>query len=783
MTIETEPSAPSRPTADAEGREAIFPVTGMTCANCVATVERTLRKTPGVQEAGVNYASERATVRFDPSQVTLEEMAAAVERAGYGVVLAEEGELEDAEARARAAEVADQERKFWTGAALAGPLFVLSMTRDFGLLGPWAHEPWVNWLMFALATPVQFYVGWDYYDGAWKALRNGAANMDVLVALGSTVAYVYSVVTAAFLTVGSTVAGEHVYFETAALIITLIKLGKLLEVRAKGETGSAIRELMELRPAMAKRVRDGVEEEVSVDDVVVDDELIVRPGERVPVDGVLVDGHSTVDESMLTGESLPVEKSEGHMVVGGTVNRTGSFRMRATRVGSDTALAQVVRMVREAQGSKAPIQRLADRVAAVFVPVVIAVALLTFLLWWLVAGAGFTPALLRLVAVLVIACPCALGLATPTAVMAGTGRAARRGVLFRSSEALERARDVRVIVLDKTGTITRGEPVLLDVRSRDLGEDELLALAAAAELRSEHPLAAAVVTEARERGLALPEPSTFEAVPGRGVVATVGGRQVVVGTRELVSGEVDDVVAGDGAPSGAVTYPGEPDVQAWIVEAESIEDAARTPLWVMADGRIQGLLGVADAVKEGSAEAVRQLRDEGLRVVMLTGDNHRVAAGIAAEVGIDEVRAQVLPGEKADVVQALQAEGRGAVAMVGDGINDAPALAQADVGIAIGTGTDVAMETADVVLMRGDLRVVPEALALSRRTMKTIEQNLFWAFFYNTALIPVAAGALYSLTFLPMMLRALHPVLAALAMAFSSVSVVANSLRLRRVSL
>ncbi len=764
--------------ATSDREETVFPVTGMTCANCVATVERTLRKTAGVESVAVNYASERATVRYDPGTVTMEEMAAAVERAGYGVVLVDEGDLEDAEAEARTAEIGRQERSFWTGVAFAAPLFVLSMARDFGIVGMWAHEPWVNWLMFALATPVQFYVGWDFYDGAWKSLRNGAANMDVLVALGSSVAYGYSVVVAAAVTLGSTAAGEHVYFETAALIITLIKLGKLLEVRAKGETGSAIRELMELRPPVARRVRDGVEEDVAVEDVQVGDLLVVRPGERVPVDGVVVDGYSTLDESMLTGESLPVDKGEGDEVVGGTVNRTGSFRMRATKVGVDTALAQVVRMVREAQGSKAPIQRLADRVAAVFVPVVIVVALITFAIWWLVVGAGFTPALLRLVAVLVIACPCALGLATPTAVMAGTGRGARRGILFRSSEALERARDIAVVVLDKTGTITLGEPAVLDMVTQG-GDDELLRLAASAELRSEHPIGEAVVAAARQRDLVLDEPLSFEAVPGRGIVATVEGRRVVVGTRILVDEQIGAVGGGSEGAEGALAgVRGH-----WVEAADRIERAAQTPLWVAVDGEVLGLLGVADAVKEGSAEAIRALRAEGLRVVMLTGDNRRVAESIAAEVGIDEVRAEVLPGRKAEVVQALRAESGGAVAMVGDGINDAPALAQADVGIAIGTGTDVAMETADVVLMRGDLRVVPEALALSRRTMKTIEQNLFWAFFYNTALIPIAAGALYSFSFLPMMLRSLHPVLAALAMAFSSVSVVANSLRLRRLEL
>ncbi|HSH74488.1 MAG TPA: heavy metal translocating P-type ATPase [Longimicrobiales bacterium] len=744
--------------------EATLPITGMTCANCAATVERTLRKMPGVAEATVNFASERATVRFDASSVSVEDLAGAVERVGYGVVLAEEGELEDAEARARAEEIAHQSRKFWTGVAFAGPLFVLSMARDFALLGTWAHDPWVNWLMFVLATPVQLYVGSDYYVGGWKSLRNGAANMDVLVALGSSVAYVYSVVVAVALTLGTAAAGEHVYFETAALIITLIKLGKLLEVRAKGETGEAIRELMALRPSIARVVRNGIETEVPVEQVIVGDEVVVRPGERIPVDGIVLEGHSTLDESMLTGESMPIEKGSGDEVVGATINRTGSFTFRATRVGSDTALAQVIRLVREAQGSKAPIQRLADRVAAVFVPAVIVIALVTMGVWWLWVGAGFTQALIRLVAVLVIACPCALGLATPTAVMVGTGRGARMGILFKSSEALERARSATVVVLDKTGTITRGEPAVLEVTTLDGDEERLLRLAASAEKRSEHPLGEAVVRAARDRRLELAEPSHFEAVPGRGVAATVEGVPMLVGTRSFME------------DSGVSTGP-------LAAQAMEMEERARTPLWVAVGGRPAGLIGVADALKEGSAEAVRALERSGLEVVMLTGDNERVAKQIAAEVGIDRVRAEVLPSQKSEVVRELQREGRTVVAMVGDGINDAPALAQADVGIALGTGTDVAMETADVTLMRGDLRSVPQALALSRATMRSIRQNLFWAFFYNVALIPVAAGVFYSLTFLPMMLRALHPILAAVAMALSSVTVVANSLRLRSASL
>jgi Cu+-exporting ATPase len=754
----------------ASEKEATLPITGMTCANCALTVERTLRRTPGVADVSVNFASERATVRYDASQVELPALAAAVQDAGYGVVLADERDLADAEARARAEDVADQTRKFWTGVAFSAPLLVLSMARDFMLVGMWAHEPWVNWLMLALATPVQLYVGSDYYVGAWKALRNRTANMDVLVALGSSVAFVYSIVVTVALTFGSIGAGEHVYFETAALIITLIKLGKLLEVRAKGETGRAIRELLALTPPRARVLRNGIETDVLVESVVVGDELVVRPGERVPVDGVVTEGRSTLDESMLTGESMPIEKGPGDEVVGATMNRTGSFRFRATRVGADTALAQVVRLVQEAQGSKAPIQRLADRVSSVFVPAVIVIALATMAVWWIWLDAGFTTALIRLVAVLVIACPCALGLATPTAVMVGTGRGARMGVLFRSSEALETASKTDVVVFDKTGTITRGEPAVRRVvtlvgagvaAAPDLDDRALLRIAAAAEQGSEHPLGRAVVREAERLRTEIPATSHFEAIPGRGVAAVVAGEPVLVGTRALLE------------EWGVPTSPHEGD-------ASRMEEDAMTPLWVARGGAVAGLIGVADTLKEGSAEAVRSLRRRGLEVVMLTGDNERVARRIAREVGIDRVFAEVLPGDKSAVVEDLQEDGERVVAMVGDGINDAPALARADVGIALGTGTDVAMEAADVTLMSGDLRTVPEALSLSRATMRIIEQNLFWAFFYNVALIPVAAGAFYGLTFLPAMLRSMHPVLAAAAMALSSVTVVANSLRLAR---
>ncbi len=743
-------------------RQLTLPITGMTCVNCAATVERALCRTEGVTGASVNYATERAIVELSEEGATFEDLSVAVERVGYGVLQADPDELDDVEAAARRRELEDQTRKFWIGVGFAGPLFILSMARDFGFLGSWAYAHWVNWLMFVLASPVQVYVGWDYYVGGWKALRSGSANMDVLVALGSTVAFVYSVVVVVMLSIGSTLAGEHVYFETAALIITLIKLGKLLEVRAKGDTSEAIRELIGLQPDTARVVRQGVDYDIPISDVVVGDLLLVRPGERIPVDGEVVDGLSSIDESMLTGESMPVEKAPGDVVVGATMNKSGAFHFRATRVGADTALAQVIRLVQEVQGSKAPIQRLADQVAGIFVPIVIIVAVLTFFVWWVVVGADFSVALVRLVAVLVIACPCALGLATPTAVMVGTGRGARQGILFRSSEALQRVRRLGTVVFDKTGTLTRGEPEIRTVITLDSDEAELLRLAGSAELMSEHPLGEAVLREAQSRSLNLTKPSSFRAIPGRGVEAIIGGAEVLVGNQVLMSER--DI-----------------DLTEFELAKESIVAGGATPLWVAIDGKADGVLGAADTLKEGSADAVQELKLEGLAVIMLTGDQNATAEAIASSIGIHEVRAEVLPHQKCDVIRELQADH--VVAMVGDGINDAPALAQADVGIAIGTGTDVAIEAADVTLMGGDPRSVATALALSRATMRTIEQNLFWAFFYNVVLIPVAAGAFYSVTFLPMILRSLHPILAALAMALSSVTVVGNSLRLRRTDL
>jgi len=742
-------------------------VTGMTCANCARTIERALSRLDGVASASVNLASERVSVEYLPGYVTLATIQQAIRDAGYGIVLVGEGEsAEDVERTAREAEVRDQTRKFWIGAAFSLPLFLLSMARDLGLVGAWAHQPWVNWLMLGMATPVQFYVGSDYYTGAIKSLRAGSANMDVLVAMGSSAAYLYSLAVLLF-----PQAREHVYFETSALIITLIKLGKMLEARARGRTSEAIKRLMGLRPKTAQVVRDGQEAAIPIADVVPGDVVVIRPGERVPVDGVVLSGRSAVDESMITGESVPVDKKPGDEIVGGTINKQGLLRFQANRVGAQTLLAQIIRLVEEAQGSKAPIQRLADRVSGVFVPVVILLALLTFLGWLLLGQVGFTQSMIYMVAVLVIACPCALGLATPTAIMVGTGRGAEAGILFRSSEALERAHRLETVVLDKTGTITEGEPALTDVvpdtgdRVQPLSPGELLRLTASAEQGSEHPIGVSIVRAAKERGLRLSDPEEFQAVAGQGVVATVDGHRVLVGTAGLLESH--------GVSGGRLE-----------TAQQGLEGAAKTALLVAVDGIAAGVVAVADRVKAGSIEAVRQMQALGIDVLMITGDNRRTAEAIGREVGISQVLAQVQPGEKAAQIRLLQvsasrrragSEGH-LVGMVGDGINDAPALAQADVGLAIGTGTDVAMAAADVTLMSGDLRAIPRAIALSRATMRTIKQNLFWAFFYNVVLIPLAAGALY-----PWLGLRLHPVLAASAMAFSSVFVVSNSLRLRRV--
>jgi len=734
-----------------------LPITGMSCANCAANIERALtKKTTGIVTASVNFATERLTVEYIPGVTSVDDIVSVIKQAGYGAIMPDEVvEGQDAEQAVRNAEIKDQTRKFVLGAILALPLFILSMGRDFNFLGLWSHASWVNWLFCTLATPVQFYTGWDFYKGGVKSLKNKSANMDVLVAMGSSVAYFYSLAVLIFPSFG-----DHVYFETSAVIITLIKLGKMLESRTKGKTGGAIRKLMGLRPKTATIIQDGVEKEIQITRVQKGDTIVVRPGERIPVDGVIIEGESYLDESMLTGESLPVEKHAGDRVVGGTINGQGLLKFNALAVGKETVLAQIIRLVQEAQGSKAPIQSLADRVAAIFVPAVIGIALATFVLWWGITG-EFVPAMIRLVAVLVIACPCALGLATPTAIMAGTGKGAEKGILFKKSEALETATKLDTIVLDKTGTITMGKPGVVDIIPFDPGvtsPDQLLKLAASVEKGSEHPIGKAIVKEAKTRNLDLWEPENFKAWGGLGVEARIQGNSVKLGKPKWFK----DIGI---------------DIEKAKDNIDLLQSQGKTVMVLVQEKKLYGLIAVSDTLKPESKTAIQQLHNQGLKVVMLTGDNFKTAQAIGSEVNIDEIFAEVRPEEKSSKIKELQKTGN-KTGMVGDGINDAPALAQADVGFAIGTGTDVAIEAGDIILSSGSLTGVSRAIELSRATMKTVKQNLFWAFCYNIVLIPVAAGILQPFDVFPVFLRQLHPILAALAMSLSSISVVTNSLRL-----
>ena len=741
-------------------KKSIFPVSGMTCASCVARVEAALSSVPGVVSASVNLASEKATVEYVEG-TDIAEMQRAVRDAGYELG-AEATTLEDVTTVAQR-EIRALRNRVIFASVLAAVIMVLSLAPDFQFR---------SYLLWILATPVQFWIGWRFYKGMWGALKHKTADMNTLIAVGTSAAYLYSMVAVLAPSLFAAAGIElGLYFDTASVIIALILLGRFLEARAKGQTSEAIKKLIGLKPKTAIVIRDGKEVEVSVEDVQVGDLILVRPGERIPVDGIVRQGYSSIDESMITGESIPVDKNVGDTVIGGTINKMGSFQFEATRVGKDTTLSRIVRLVEEAQGSKAPIQRLADVIASYFVPAVIGIAIVTFIVWFFLGPPpALTYALLNFVAVLIIACPCALGLATPTAIIVGTGKGAENGVLIRSGEALERAHKINSVLLDKTGTLTQGEPKVTDIIGLpSFTEAEVLRLAASVEHDSEHPLAQAIVKAASEKNLELSRALDFKAMPGHGVEAKVGGKSLLLGNLALIKERKFSL-------------------NGMQKEAERLLSQGKTVLFLGADSRVAGIIGLADTLKPNAREAIEALHRLGIEAVMLTGDNRRTAEAIAHEAGIDRVMAEVLPENKAQEVKRLQDEGK-VVAMVGDGINDAPALAQADVGIAIGTGTDVAMETGDITLISGDLGGIVTAISLSKRTMSTIKQNLFWAFAYNVTLIPVAAGVLYLFfgrTGIPSGLHFvfgnygfLNPMLAAAAMAASSITVVSNSLRLR----
>lgn len=797
----------------------ILPVTGMTCANCVATIERSVKKIPGVNETTVNLSTERAAVNFDPDITTIAGIVQKIVKAGYGIAegektiflrnfsdiadanrveklllknegitfvrsniaaesllirfiptiislpeilalirssgfdpLATEEENEDVESLARNTEVAYQKRLLTIGILFSLPLLLYSMAGDFGFIrADVFHSDWSRVLMLAFATPVQFYVGRQFYIGAYKAIRNGSANMDVLVAMGSTIAYLFSI----FITFG--ILHGHVYFETSAVIITLIKMGKYLEARAKGRTSDALRKLVSLRPKTAIVVKNDIETEVPINEVMVGDLIIVRPGQSIPVDGVIASGSTNIDESMVTGEPIPAEKTIDSEVIGGTINLNGAINFVALRVGKNTLLSQIIKLVEDAQSSKAPIQKLADKISGIFVPIVLGIASITFITWMLLGNTipvhgdmtPFTRALVNMVAVLVIACPCAMGLATPTAIMVGTGKGAQSGILIKSSESLEKAASVNVVVLDKTGTITRGHPSVTDILvKKEYAENEILKLAASLERSSEHPLAQAVVAEATGRDLELLRPDFFTSNTGMGVAGEIAGKSLLIGNKMLIDEE--------GIP-----------LTDWDDKIQALQDEGKTPIYIAIDREVTGIIAISDQIKQDSKLAITRIKEMGIKIFMITGDNRRTATTVAKSVGIDNVIAEVLPGEKAAKIIELQSKGN-RVMMVGDGINDAPALAQADVGLAIGTGTDIAMASAPIILVGGDLKGVAQSIKLAKNTVVTIKENLFWAFIYNIILIPVAAFGL------------LIPIFAAGAMAMSSVFVVFNSLRLAR---
>jgi Cu+-exporting ATPase len=733
---------------------------GVTCPTCVRNIESALNRVAGVDRVQANFGAERVSVDFDPAQTDVPELARAVAGAGYRVEERPDpgsAATEDHEAAARRAEITDLSRRVIVGAILTAPVLFATMVGEFANDPSWLPSFLLNgWFQLALIAPVMLYTGWPIHRTGWLTLRHRTADMNTLITIGSSAAFLYSLVVTVF--PGAFPENlRSLYYEAVGVIITLILLGRLFEARAKAGTGEAIRRLIGLQPRTARVIRDGVEVEIPVEEVAVGDLVAVRPGEKIPVDGEVVEGHSAVDESMVTGEPIPAEKRAGDGVIGATINQTGAFRFRATKVGKDTMLAQIVRLVEQAQASKAPIQRLADLVASYFVPAVIFIAIGTFVLWFtLQSTAALTFALVAAVAVLIIACPCALGLATPLSIMVASGKGAERGILIRSAEALETAHKLQTIVLDKTGTITKGAPTLTDVVTADgFGEEELLRLVASAERSSEHPLAQALVQGAQERGVALEDPTEFDSITGQGIRARIGDRSVLVGRRSFL--EAEGVDAGSLGPVG-----------------EALAAQGKTAIYAAVDGGPAGVVAVADTVKEGSVEAVAALRALGLEVVMITGDNRRTAEAVARQVGIDRVLAEVLPEDKSLEVRRLQDEGK-LVAMVGDGINDAPALAQADVGLAIGTGTDVAIESSDITLISGSLDGVVTAISLSRATMRNIRQNLVFAFGYNIVGIPIAAGALY-----PAFGLLLSPMIAAAAMALSSLSVVGNANRLRR---